>query len=102
MKKYKVKLEPIYGVPITFLDKWNPEQFEIIALGNSKDNFVPTKEYINAKKHLKDGKVSNGGAVNNVLTLEVNYEPIGEIYYTSDNSNYLLPPYARILIKHKN
>ena len=24
---------PIYGVPITFLDKYNPEQFEIVGQG---------------------------------------------------------------------
>lgn len=29
--KIRIK-NPIYGVPITFLDKYNPEQFEIIQL----------------------------------------------------------------------
>lgn len=33
------------GVPITFLDKFNPEQFEIITLGIGEENFVPTKKY---------------------------------------------------------
>ena len=33
MKTYKVKIKnPIMGVPITFLDKYNPNQFEIIGL----------------------------------------------------------------------
>jgi len=30
--KYRIKIHnPVMGVPITFLDKWNPEQFEIIG-----------------------------------------------------------------------
>ena len=33
------------GVPITFLDKYNPEQFEIITLGIGEGNFTPTKKY---------------------------------------------------------
>lgn len=33
------------GVPITFLDKYNPEQFEIETLGIGEDNFTPTKKY---------------------------------------------------------
>lgn len=35
----------IIGVPITFLDKYNPDQFEIITLGVGEDNFTPTKKY---------------------------------------------------------
>ena len=91
----------IMGVPITFLDKYNPEQFEIIGLGNSRENFTPNKDYINPTKITKTGKKVNGGAVNQVLTLSTKEKPIDRVYYTSDNSDYLLPPYARILIKNK-
>ena len=36
MTKYRVKVNnPIMGVPITFLDKYNPEQFEIIGCFNN-------------------------------------------------------------------
>lgn len=91
----------VMGVPITFLDKYNPEQFEIIALGNSRDNFTPSKDYINPQKHTKDGKIINGGAINCVLAIETVNIPINQVYYTSDNSKYLVPPYARILIKKR-
>jgi len=91
----------IMGVPITFLDKYNPEQFEIVELGNSRENFTPNKDYINPKKVLKDGTIVNGGAINCVLTLSTPIKPINQIYYISDNSDYLLPPYARILIRKK-
>jgi len=99
-KDIPLDYDGIMGVPITFLDKYNPEQFEIIALGNSRDNFTPNKDYTNPKKILKDGKISNGGAINCVLSISKNNKPEG-VYYTSDNSNYLTAPYARILIKNK-
>jgi len=91
----------VMGVPITFMDKYNPEQFEIVALGNSRDNFTPIKDYINPKKVLKDGKIVNGGAINCVLAIETIKKPKNAIYYISENSKYLIAPYARILIRKK-
>lgn len=94
----------IMGVPITFLDKYSPDQFEIVALGHSKDNnFTPTKTYINPKKHRKDGTVVSGGSVNNVLAYAVEEQPVGQVYYSADNvDGYLMVPYARILIRNKH
>ena len=89
----------IMGVPITFLDKYCPTQFEIIALGNSRENFTPNKDYIKPIKVLKDGKKVNGNAINCVLAIESKTKPINMIYYTSENVPYLIAPYARILIK---
>ena len=91
----------VMGVPITFLDKYNPNQFEIVGLGNSRDNFMPNKDYILPKKVLKDGKIVDGGAINCVLAIEMDKKPKNIIYYTSDNSKYLIAPYARILIRRK-
>jgi hypothetical protein len=88
------------GVPITFLDKYNPDQFEIIGLGNSRDNFLPNKDYVNPQKVMKNGELKNGNAINCVLAIEVQSKPL-DIYYISENSNYLIAPYARILIKNK-
>ena len=47
------------GVPITFLDKYNPDQFEIDTLGIGEDNFTPTKRYEKfrdpiTKKYISD------------------------------------------------
>lgn len=91
----------VVGVPITFLDKYNPDQFEIIELGNSRDNFIPIKDYINPQKHKKDGSVVNGGAINCVLVIAYKEKPMSTVFYISDNSKFLVPPYARILIKRK-
>ena len=100
-KNIPADYDGVMGVPISFLDKYNPDQFEIVELGNSRDNFTPNKDYINPKKHLKDGKITNGGAINCVLAIERDIKPTGMVYYTSDNSKYLVPPYARILIRKK-
>ena len=40
------------GVPITFLDKYNPDQFEI--LGSSEGDYMPTKTY-GPKERVVDG-----------------------------------------------
>ena len=97
----KVRIKnPIWGVPISFLDKYNPEQFEIVALGNSRDNFIPNKDYINPKEHMTNGKICNGNAINRVLAINTKTKPT-KTYYTSDNSDYLIAPYARILIKNR-
>ena len=100
-KEIPVDYDGVMGVPITFLDKYNHEQFEIIGLGNSRNNFTPNKNYINPKKVLKNGKIVNGGAINCVLAIEVEQIPVNQVYYISDNSQYLIAPYARILIKKK-
>ncbi|MDQ7022073.1 MAG: hypothetical protein Q9M97_00825 [Candidatus Gracilibacteria bacterium] len=83
------------------MDKYNPDQFEILGLGNSRDNFSPNKNYENPKKIMKDGSEKNGNAINCVLVLEVNIKPVDKIYYISDNSKNLIAPYARILIKNQ-
>lgn len=88
----------VIGVPITFLYSYNPDQFEIVALGNSRENFTPNKDYINPKKHTSNGRISNGNAINCVLAINTAHLPT-TTYYTSDNSDYLIAPYARILIK---
>lgn len=37
--KYKVKIKnPIFGTPITFLDSYNPNQFEIIKFRKGNDD----------------------------------------------------------------
>ena len=87
------------GVPITFIDKYNPEQFEIIAMGNSRGNFTPTKNYINPIKVRKDGTEVSAGNINGSLTINKKEKPRGRVYYKSDNSNYLIIPYVRFIIK---
>jgi len=75
------------GVPITFLDKYNPEQFEIIGLGISNSGLEigvqPYKE--DHKKYRKE--VQKRGAVD------------GDLYMITNG--IVDVPYARIIIKNK-
>lgn len=88
------------GVPITFLHKYNPNQFRIVGLGNSRENFVPNKIYLAPIKVLKDGTEKDGGAINSVLTIETEQKPNNTVYYYDKfEKNYLITPYARILIE---
>jgi len=58
MKTYKIKIKnPVMGVPITFLDKYNPNQFEILSSNDyRKSDSVPFK----ARGLIKD----KDGAIN--------------------------------------
>ena len=76
------------GVPVTFLDKYNPEQFEIIGLSHGdmgqklgiSANFSDEKchEYLQKNKAFRRGFVC----------------------YTDKNGE-LIVPYMRVLIKRK-
>ena len=75
------------GVPITFMDKYNPEQFEILGLGISNLGLeIGVQPY--KKEHKKYRKeIQKRGAVDGDLYMMIN----GEVTV----------PYARILIKNK-
>lgn len=93
----------VMGVPITFLDKFNPEQFEILGITAGRDEFEarPTKKYVNPKQINKDGSISNGSKANTRATILLDSIP-DDIYYTADNANGALKIlYARILIRKK-
>ncbi|MCM1229271.1 MAG: adenine-specific methyltransferase EcoRI family protein [Ruminococcus flavefaciens] len=91
------------GVPITFLDKYNPEQFEILGINAGRDEFDirPSKRYINPIQHNKDGSETNGSKANTRSTLTLDSIPDG-IYYTAENADKPFTiTYARIFIKRK-
>lgn len=92
------------GVPITYLTRHCPEQFEIlgITLGNTGD-YEMTNTYINAVQHNKDGSTQGGGKVNTRAAILSKEKPVGTVYYTADNANgYLLSIFPRILIRRIN
>ena len=93
----------VMGVPITYLDKYNPEQFEIlgITLGNTVD-YPMFILYENAMQHNKDGTTKGGSKVNTRATLKQTNIPVDTVYYTADNADgYLIAIYPRILIRKK-
>lgn len=90
------------GVPISFLNKYNPKQFEIISLGTAPDFFKPKIIYKKILRHNRDGTVTKKHiCCNQVLTIGYETLPDG-IYFTAENTDkYLVTPYKRILIKRK-
>jgi|WetSurMetagenome_2_1015567.scaffolds.fasta_scaffold79480_2 hypothetical protein len=93
----------IMGVPITFFDRYNPEQFEILGIAQGRDEFgiKPTKWYINPKQINPDGTIVNGGKVNTGAQILLNAKPKG-VYFIADNAyGPLQRTYHRILIKRK-
>lgn len=93
----------IMGVPITFLDKYNPDQFEIvgITLGNTVD-YEMTAIYENAVQHNQNGSTQSGSKVNTRAAILVKDKPTNKVYYTADNADgYLISIYPRILIKRR-
>lgn len=95
--------EGVMGVPITFLDKFNPDQFEILgwARGRAEYEAHPTKRYVNPKQHKPNGTVANGGKVNTGPNILHKTRPT-KTYYTADNAEgYIEQLYMRIMIRHR-
>jgi len=93
------------GVPITFLDKYNPDQFEILGLASGRDDFDarPTKRYVNARQLKADGAESNGGKVNTGPALVVAHRPTtGTVYKADGVIGYLVRTYMRIIVRNRN
>jgi hypothetical protein len=86
-KEIPANYEGAIGVPITFLDKYNPDQFEIIGLGISSSGIeVGVQPYKpEHKKYRKE--IQKRGAVD------------GDLYMMKDG--IVEVPYARILIRNK-
>ena len=87
----------VMGVPITFLDKFNPEQFEIV--GAAKTWFGgATKTYPQQKQVSASGVVSTVTKLNDGAVIRVDRQPSGKTHYIVDGE-YYMQKYARLLIR---
>jgi hypothetical protein len=86
------------GVPVTFLDKYNPEQFEIIGYEYSDE--LRTRHYAVQTQVDKQGKKSNVTKLNDVCALRVDHAPSNQTYYIV-NGEYFVAPYKRLFIRHR-
>ena len=93
-KDIPIDYDGLIGVPITFLDKYNPDQFEIETLGIGEENFTPTKKYQKFRDPITKKPISDK---RDYLLYVRN--PNGK-YLTSDDYR-VNKVYARILIKNK-
>jgi len=86
-KNIPMDYEGLIGVPITFLDKYNPEQFDIIGLGISNSGKeIGVQPYKPEHKKFRK-EIQKRGAVD------------GDLYMIKDG--IVDVPYARIIIKNK-
>ena len=100
-KEIPMDYNGVMGVPITFLNKYNPSQFVILGMTSGRDEFeaIPTKKYTNPKQINENGSITNGSKVNTSSTILYKKIPEG-VYYTADNvDGYLKVLYTRFLIK---
>lgn len=88
------------GVPITFLDKYSPDQFEI--LGITKTWFGGASKTYGVQEQVdKNGKTSSVTKLNDGPVLKVDTPPTGKTYYVVDGE-YYIQAYARVLIRNKH
>ena len=88
------------GVPITFLDKYNPEQFEILGITQSWDGCA-SKIYPKQIQVGKDGKESEVTKLNDGAATKVDRPPGGQTYYIV-GGEFFTKFYCRLLIRGRN
>lgn len=96
----------VMGVPITFMDKYNPEQFEIVGLLQSSTDEqagIPNLRYYNDFKEMRQDMsftgASGGKANGNPVIKE---KPVkGNFLYNPITKEYVHSLYARIVIRRK-
>ena len=90
----------VMGVPLTFLDKHNPDQFEIVGMTQSwfggASKIYPRQVQVDA-----DGKESVVTKLNDGAAMKVDTPPPNKTYYRVGDECFV-KAYARILIRRKD
>lgn len=91
----------VMGVPISFLDKYNPDQFEILGITKTwnDDSGLKTRVYPAQTQFSTDGSKSIVGKLNDGAALKVSQKPLTTYYKVG--SETFVQVYARILIRHR-
>ena len=93
----------VMGVPISFLDKYNPDQFEILGATQRgcHDDVPDTKKYDDYWEVRQDGKRtgSSGGKTNENANLIGNDGK--KNYFVNNKGRMIQSAYQRIFIRHK-
>ena len=90
----------VMGVPISFLDKYCPEQFEIVgvAKAGAGDPALKSKTYPEQIQVAKDGQETLVTKLNDGPVIKISEPPTGELYYKVGTEMFV-QIYARILIR---
>lgn len=90
----------VMGVPITFLGKYNPDQFEIVGITKTWFGGA-VKTYGMQTQVSKNGTTSTVSKLNDGPALKVSVPPKDKTYYVVDGE-YFIQMYARVLIRNKH
>ena len=90
----------VMGVPISFLDKYCPEQFEIVgvAKAGAGDPALKSKTYPEQIQVAKDGQETLVTKLNDGPVIKISEPPTGELYYKVGTEMFV-QIYARIIIR---
>ena len=95
--------DSVMGVPISFLDKYNPDQFEILGATQRgcHDEVPDTKKYDDYWEVRQNGKKtgSSGGKTNENANLVGNDGK--KNYFINKEGRIIQSAYQRIFIRHK-
>lgn len=89
----------VMGVPITFLGKYNPDQFEIVGITKTWFGGA-SKTYDMQTQVSKNGATSTVSKLNDGPALRVSVPPKDKTYYIVDGE-YFIQAYARVLIRNR-
>lgn len=89
----------VMGVPVSYLHRHNPDQFEIVGITETWFGFA-SKTYPQQVQISKDGKRSKVTNLNNGAVLSIDEPLQGKTYYEVDGQLYRRT-FARILIRRK-
>lgn len=96
----------IFGVPITYLDKYNPEQFEIIGMLQSSTDEqagIPNLRFYNSFREMRQDMSytgASGGKANGNPVIKEKPKK-GNFLYNEKTGEYVHSVYARIVIRRK-
>lgn len=91
----------LIGVPITFLDKYNPEQFEILGISKAwdQDSGLRTRLFPTQTQVAKSGARSQVGKLNDGTAIQVATRP-STTHYEVEGEMFI-QTYPRVLIRAK-
>lgn len=90
--------EGMMGVPITFLDKYNPDQFEILGYEHSYELHV--RDYPPQVQVDTNGKRSKVTKLNDACAIKIKEPPSNQTYYIVEEELFIAP-FKRLLIRHR-
>ena len=93
----------VMGVPISFLDKYCPEQFRILGFAggwNGKSDLITRKYPVKQTQYNKIGNKIQVGKMNDgTPQIAIDSKPVDTTYYTVGDGRFYLRTYGRILIQ---